>query len=144
MYYHRRNGSKNFLTKKASQPSGNLVVKKKTMISGEKHEKYLKCKNDVKKLLRAFNQELWAISGFLKSGQKSTPYLTRSLRGPANDLHARSRSDRVAWMGGWMDGWMDGWVGGDILPSSIFLILKYVNKQHLLVLKMCIKVAYAF
>ena len=43
---------------------------------------------------------------FLKSGQKSNPYLTRSLRGPANDLHARSRSDRVAWMDGWVDGWV--------------------------------------
>ena len=32
---------------------------------------------------------------FLKSGPKSNPYLTRSLRGPANDLNARSRSDRV-------------------------------------------------
>ena len=58
VHYQVGNGSKNYLTKKASQPSGNLVVKKKTMISGEKHEKYLKCKNDVKKLLRAFNQEL--------------------------------------------------------------------------------------
>ena len=57
VYYQVGNGSKNYMTKKASQLSGNLVVKKK-MISGEKHEKYLKCKNDVKKLLRAFNQEL--------------------------------------------------------------------------------------
>ena len=38
VYYPVGNGSKNYLTKKASQPSGNLVVKK-TMISGEKHEK---------------------------------------------------------------------------------------------------------
>ena len=101
--YHMRNGSKNYLTKKASQFRGNLVLfskecNKNEMISGEKHEKYLKCKSDVKKLLRAFNQELWANSGFLKSGQKSIPYLTRSLRGPANDLHARSRGDRVLWM----------------------------------------------
>ena len=56
VYYQGGNGSKNYLTKKASQPRGNLVVKKK--ISGEKHEKSLKCKNDVKKLLGAFNQEL--------------------------------------------------------------------------------------
>ena len=56
--YHRGNGSKKYLTKKASQPRGNLVVKKKTMIPGEKHEKYVKCKNDVKKLQGAFNQEL--------------------------------------------------------------------------------------
>ena len=48
------------------------------------------------------------------------------------------------WMGGWMGGWVGGWVGGDILPPSIFLIFKYVNKQHVLVPKMGIKVAYAF
>ena len=59
---------KNYLTKKASQPCGNLVVKKKNWFQEKKHENYLKCKNDVKKLLGAFNQELWAISGFLKSG----------------------------------------------------------------------------
>ena len=68
------------------------------MISAAKMWKILKSENDVKKLLGAFNQELWAISGFLKSGQKSSPYLTRSLRGPANDLHARSRGDRIVWM----------------------------------------------
>ena len=55
--YRRGHGSKNYLTKKASQPRRNLVVKKKKD-SGEKHEKSLKCKNDVKKLLGAFNQEL--------------------------------------------------------------------------------------
>ena len=44
----------------------------------------------------------------------------------------------------WMGGWVGGWVGGDILPPSIFLIFKYVNKQHVLVPKMGIKVAYAF
>ena len=81
---------------------------------------------------------------FFEIRSKIDPYLTRSLRGPANDLHARSRSDRVAWMGGWMDGWVDGWMGGDILPPSIFLIFKYVNKQHVLVPKMGIKNAYAF
>ena len=99
VYYLRGNGSKNYLTKKASQPRRNLVVKKKkNWFQEKKHENYLKCKNDVKKLLGAFNQELWAISGFLKSGQKSTPYLTRSLRGPANDLHARSQGDHVVWI----------------------------------------------
>ena len=61
------------------------------MIWGEKHEKSLKCKNDVKKLLGAFNQELWAISGFLKSGQKSNPYLTCSLQGPTNDFELKSK-----------------------------------------------------
>ena len=33
----------------------------------KKHEKYLKSKNDVKKLRVTFNQELWAIWFFLKS-----------------------------------------------------------------------------
>ena len=41
----------------------------------KKHEKYLKSKTEVKKLLRAFNEELWAIKGFLKSGQNSTHIL---------------------------------------------------------------------
>ena len=48
------------------------------------------------------------------------------------------------WMDGWMDGCMDGWMGFDILPSSIFLIFKYNKKQHVLIPKMCLKVAYAF
>ena len=39
-----------------------------------KHEKYLKSKNDVKKLLGAFNHELWAIYGFLNSGQNLKNY----------------------------------------------------------------------
>ena len=30
----------------------------------KKYDKYLKPKNDVKKLLEAFNHELWAIYGF--------------------------------------------------------------------------------
>ena len=59
--YQRGYGSKKYLTKKASQPRGNLVVKKKNWFQEKKHENYLKCKNDVKKLLGAFNQELWAI-----------------------------------------------------------------------------------
>ena len=48
MDYQRQNGSKKYLTKKASQPRGNLVVFSKnykqnnTMISGEKTCKILK------------------------------------------------------------------------------------------------------
>ena len=65
--YYRQNGSKNQSINKASQPRGNLVVfSKKNVIKNndfsiknmKKHEKYLKSKNDVKKLLGAFNQEL--------------------------------------------------------------------------------------
>ena len=41
-------------------------------------------------------------------------------------------------------GWVGGWVGCDILPSSIFLIFKYDNKQHMLLQNMVLKVAYAF
>ena len=37
-----------------------------------------------------------------------------------------------------------GWVGGDFLPPSIFFTFKYHDKQVALVLKMCLKVAYAF
>ena len=44
---------------------------KKQWFQFKQYENYLKYKNEVKKLLRAFNQELWAIKGFLKSGQKS-------------------------------------------------------------------------
>ena len=33
---------------------------KKQWIQIQKHEKYLKSKNDIKKRLGAFNQELWA------------------------------------------------------------------------------------
>ena len=43
-----------------------------------------------------------------------------------------------------LDGWMDGWMRCDILPPSIFLIFKYDNTQHVLIPKMCLKVAYAF
>ena len=43
-----------------------------------------------------------------------------------------------------VDGWVGGWMGCDILPPSIFLIFKYDNKQHVLIPKMCLKVAYAF
>ena len=65
VYYHGGNGSKNYLTKKASQPHGNFVVFSKNVIEKQwfqqqKHEKYWKSKNGVKKLLGAFNQELWA------------------------------------------------------------------------------------
>ena len=38
----------------------NNVIKKQ-WFQEQKHEKYLKSKNGVKKLLGAFNQELWAI-----------------------------------------------------------------------------------
>ena len=65
------------------------------------------------------------------SSQASTP----SLRGPANDLHNAIAKRSCC---------VDGWVGGDILPPSLFLIFKYVNKQHVFVPKMGIKVAYAF
>ena len=34
--------------------------------------------------------------------------------------------------------------GGIILPPSIFFIFKYVNKQNVLIPKMCIKVVSAF
>ena len=47
-------------------------------------------------------------------------------------------------MGGWMGRWMGGWVGGDILSPSVFLIFKYVNKKHVLIPKVDLKVAYAF
>ena len=47
-------------------------------------------------------------------------------------------------MGGGVGGWVDGWVGCDILPSSIFLIFKYDNKQRVLLQSMVLKVAYAF
>ena len=30
----------------------------------------------------------------------------------------------------WVGGWVGGWLGGDILPHSIFLIFKNVNKQN--------------
>ena len=40
--------------------------------------------------------------------------------------------------------WVGGWVGCDILPSSIFLIFKYDNKQRVLLQSMVLKVAYAF
>ena len=65
--YQKQNGSKKYSIKKASQPRGNLVVFSKKMQyknndfsskNMKKHEKYLKSKNDVKKLLGAFNQEL--------------------------------------------------------------------------------------
>ena len=36
------------------------IVKKKQWFQEQKHEKYLKSKNGVKKLLGAFNQKLWA------------------------------------------------------------------------------------
>ena len=39
---------------------------------------------------------------------------------------------------------MDGWVGCDILPTSIFHILKYDNEQRKLIPKMNFKVPYAF
>ena len=40
--------------------------------------------------------------------------------------------------------YFDGWTGGDILPPSIFLIFKYVNKQYKPVPNMCLKVAFAY
>ena len=40
--------------------------------------------------------------------------------------------------------WVDGWVGCDLLPTSIFFIFKYDNKQNALTPKMCLKVASAF
>ena len=39
---------------------------------------------------------------------------------------------------------MGGWVGGDILGPSIFLIFKYVSKQHVVILKKDFKVAHGF
>ena len=62
--YQRRNGSKNYLTKKASQSHGKLVqffskiIIEKMRFHFQKYDKYLKPKNDVKKLLGAFNHEL--------------------------------------------------------------------------------------
>ena len=57
----------------------------------------------------------------------------------------KSQKCFIWWVSGWwVDGWMDGWMGGDILHPSIFLIFKYVNKQHVLVPKIGIKVAYVF
>ena len=58
----------------------------------------------------------------------------------SGQIYTRGPKGRVAWMGGWMDGWVDC----DFLPPSIFLIFKYDNKQHALIPKMCLKVAYAF
>ena len=54
---------KNLLTEKACQPSGNLGKLKKNRIEKmrfqeQKYEKYLKSKNDLKRLLGAFNKEL--------------------------------------------------------------------------------------
>ena len=55
---------KNFLKERASPPLRNLVFFfndiKKQWFQIQKHEKYLKSKNDIKKRLGALNQELWA------------------------------------------------------------------------------------
>ena len=56
---------KNLLTEKASPPLINLVFFqingiKKQWFQNQKHEKYLKSKNGIKRRLGAFNQELWA------------------------------------------------------------------------------------
>ena len=56
---------KNLLMEKPSPPLRNLVIFSKKMVSknndfSQKHEKYLKSKNDSKKHLEASNQELWA------------------------------------------------------------------------------------
>ena len=64
-YFRRGKSLKNFLKEPASPPLRNLVFfqKKyiiKQWIQIQKHEKYLKSKNDIKTRLRAFNQELWA------------------------------------------------------------------------------------
>ena len=64
-----------------------------------------------------------------------------SLRGPAKALHQRARE--APEFSGWVGGWMGGWVGGDHLGPSIFLIFKYVNKQHVLIPEVDLKVAYA-
>ena len=62
-----------FLTKKASQPLRNLVIFSKNGIQKhwfqiQKHEKYLKFKNDIKRRLGAFNQELRANFEFWEFG----------------------------------------------------------------------------
>ena len=63
--FPRRKWLKNFLKETASPPLRNLVIFSKKMwqkqwFQIQKHEKYLKSKNDIKRRLGAFKQELWA------------------------------------------------------------------------------------
>ena len=53
--------SANYPYEKRKKFKTNYLCGKKQWFQKQKHEKYLKSKNDVKKLLGAFNQELWAI-----------------------------------------------------------------------------------
>ena len=59
-----------------------------------------------------------------------------SLRGPAKALHQRAPKARVVRMG--------GLVGGDKKGFLILLIVKYVNKQDVLIPNMVSKVVYGF
>ena len=61
-----QNGSKKILTKmRLCAEKVNEVYKKypieKMWFQEEKYEKYLKSKNDIKRPLRLFNSELWAV-----------------------------------------------------------------------------------
>ena len=63
-YFPRGKSLKNVLKEPASPPLRNLVFFqkkyiKKQWIQIQKHEKYLKSKNDIKRRLEAFKRELW-------------------------------------------------------------------------------------
>ena len=43
-----------------------------------------------------------------------------------------------------MDEWMNRWVRLDSLPSLIFFVVKYNNKQSVFISETCLKLAYVF